>query len=274
MMNRADFMKNLAELLADVPLSEREEAIHYYNDYFDDAGEENEQSVIASLGTPEQLARTIKAGLADGENIGEFTEKGFSEYENRNRGEVPDLYRSGEKGGEEKDEKNVADSYYESGQSDGQSNYNNNQNQYSGQGSYNNQNSTDVKPRKSQMSTGTIIIIVILCILASPLLFGIGGGILGIIVGIFGAVLGIVISIGAIAVSLIAVGIALFVSGIAMLLGMPVAGLCLIGMALIFMAIGLVFLWLMVLCGRLVPLVFKGIGKLFSAIFGKGGAKA
>lgn len=261
-MNRADFMKNLAELLADVPLSEREEAIHYYNDYFDDAGEENEQSVIASLGTPEQLARTIKAGLADGENIGEFTEKGFSEYENRNSGEVPDLYRSGEKGGEEKDEKNVAGSYYESGQSDGQSNYNNNQ------------NSTDVKTRKSQMSTGTIIIIVILCILASPFILGIGGGLLGIIVGIFGAVLGIVISIGAIAVSLIAVGIALFVSGIAMLFGMPVAGLCLIGMALIFVAIGLVFLWLMVLCGRLVPLVFKGIGKLFRAIFGKGGAKA
>ena len=59
-MNRADFMKNLAELLADMAPAEREEAIQYYNDYFDDAGTENEQSVIASLGTPEQLAKTIK----------------------------------------------------------------------------------------------------------------------------------------------------------------------------------------------------------------------
>ena len=39
-MNRADFMKNLAELLADMAPAEREEAIQYYNDYFDDAGTE------------------------------------------------------------------------------------------------------------------------------------------------------------------------------------------------------------------------------------------
>ena len=68
-MNRADFMKELTELLADVSPTEREEAIQYYNDYFDDAGEENEQSVIASLGSPAQLARTIKSGLADGGNV-------------------------------------------------------------------------------------------------------------------------------------------------------------------------------------------------------------
>ena len=47
-MNRADFMKNLAELLADMSPSEREEAIQYYNDYFDDAGAENEQRSFES----------------------------------------------------------------------------------------------------------------------------------------------------------------------------------------------------------------------------------
>lgn len=87
-MNRAEFMRRLAGLLGDVPPMEREEAIQYYNDYFDDAGEENESSVIASLGTPEELARSIKAGLSDGGNGGEFTESGFSGYAQTPKDEI------------------------------------------------------------------------------------------------------------------------------------------------------------------------------------------
>ena len=87
-MNRAEFMRRLTELLGDVAPTEREEAIQYYNDYFDDAGEENESGVIASLGTPEELARTIKAGLNDGGNSGEFTESGFSSYTQMPKDEI------------------------------------------------------------------------------------------------------------------------------------------------------------------------------------------
>ena len=87
-MNRAEFMRRLTELLGDVAPTEREEAIQYYNDYFDDAGEENESGVIASLGTPEELARTIKAGLNDGGNSGEFTESGFSGYTQAPKDEI------------------------------------------------------------------------------------------------------------------------------------------------------------------------------------------
>lgn len=81
-------MRRLTELLGDVAPTEREEAIQYYNDYFDDAGEENESGVIASLGTPEELARTIKAGLNDGGNSGEFTESGFSGYTQMPKDEI------------------------------------------------------------------------------------------------------------------------------------------------------------------------------------------
>lgn len=94
-MNRAEFMRRLTELLYDVPPMEREEAIQYYNDYFDDAGLENESGVIASLGTPEELARAIKAGLSDGGNGGEFTESGFSGYTQVHKDEV---IRTGEAG--------------------------------------------------------------------------------------------------------------------------------------------------------------------------------
>lgn len=87
-MNRAEFMRRLEELLKEVAPAEREEAIQYYNDYFDDAGEENESGVIASLGTPEELARSIKAGLSDGGSGGEFTESGFSGYTQMSRDEI------------------------------------------------------------------------------------------------------------------------------------------------------------------------------------------
>ena len=87
-MNRAEFMSRLAALLQDVPLAEREEALQYYNDYFDDAGEGNEESTIASLGSPEEIAKSIKAGLTDGQNAGEFTESGFYSYEQRSKNQV------------------------------------------------------------------------------------------------------------------------------------------------------------------------------------------
>ena len=57
-------MKRLEELLQDISENEREEALQYYNDYFDDAGAENEAQIIEELGCPEQVARTIKAGMA------------------------------------------------------------------------------------------------------------------------------------------------------------------------------------------------------------------
>lgn len=45
-MNRKEFMERLERLLWNISDSEREEALQYYNDYFDDAGEENEAKVI------------------------------------------------------------------------------------------------------------------------------------------------------------------------------------------------------------------------------------
>lgn len=301
-MNRADFMKNLAELLADVPPTEREEAIQYYNDYFDDAGEENEQSVIASLGTPQQLADTIRAGLADGGNSGEFTEKGFSGYEPKKSNEVMNLNSADENRGSGNQNsyngqnnssnqgyysnQNTYDNQgYNSNQSYNNSqrynsnqgynnnqSYNNNQNSYNSRNTYDNQGGTVTKPYKKQMSSGTIVLIVILCILASPFLIGIGGGLLGAVIGIFGGLLGIVIGFGAAAVALIAVGVCLFVYGIVLTFGIPLAGLCLIGAGMICLAIGLLFLWLtVIICGGLIPVIVKGIAKLFNSIFNKGG---
>lgn len=291
-MNRADFMRNLAELLADMAPAEREEAIQYYNDYFDDAGAENEQSVIASLGTPEQLAETIKAGLFGSQTAGEFTEKGFSGYEQKKSNEVMNPNEPGTEGpdhnsrqgnntggawqnggygnqnsgygnaGGGQSENRNTDGYYQSGNG-----YDDRQNQYNGQSM-----ESDRKSKKP-MSPGAIILIVILCICASPILLGVGGGFLGVIIGILGALLGCVIGFGAAAFSLIIVGVCLFAYGIGLLFSVPLGGLCMMGAAMVCMAIGIFFAWIIVMiCGMLIPALIRGIVKLFQSIFHRGGA--
>lgn len=88
-MNRAKFMKKLELLLADISESERQEAINFYEDYFDDAGVENEQKVIESLGSPEKVARLIKEGLEDGSaGQGAFTENGFENFTEEKKEEI------------------------------------------------------------------------------------------------------------------------------------------------------------------------------------------
>lgn len=88
-MSRAEFMEKLKNLLADIPEGEREEALNYYEDYFDDAGVENEQQVIAALGSPEKVAETIKEGLNDSEGTqGEFSETGYAGYGESEKDEV------------------------------------------------------------------------------------------------------------------------------------------------------------------------------------------
>ena len=63
MMSRWEFMIKLEELLSDISPSEREEALQYYNDYFNDAGRENEQEVIEALGYPARVAENINRDL-------------------------------------------------------------------------------------------------------------------------------------------------------------------------------------------------------------------
>lgn len=64
-MNRDEFMKELESLLWDIPEGERMEALNYYREYFEDAGEEKEQQVIEELGAPGEVARNIKEGLKE-----------------------------------------------------------------------------------------------------------------------------------------------------------------------------------------------------------------
>ena len=78
-MNREEFMAKLKALLGDIPADEREEALQYYEDYFDDAGADNEAEVIRELESPQRVAAMIKNDLKHTGNDGEFTENGYEQ---------------------------------------------------------------------------------------------------------------------------------------------------------------------------------------------------
>jgi uncharacterized membrane protein len=207
-MNRAEFIERLTACLGDVPQTEREEAIQYYNDYFDDAGAENEAGVIASLGTPEELAKEIKAGLGltDGPNA--------------------------------------------QAQSNGGT-------------------------QKKKLSGGMIALIVIAAILTSPVWGGILAGLFGLAVGIVATLFGILVAVLGVGLGCAVAGFLVFCAGVVTLFAAPISGVCLIGSGMVVFAIGLVFIWLLVLlAGVALPWLIRGIGKLCGRLFHRGGAQA
>lgn len=76
-MNQKQFLEELAQLLQDIPEEERNEALEYYRCYFEDAGIENEASVLEELGSPKQVADSLKRGMDQSADAGEYTENGY-----------------------------------------------------------------------------------------------------------------------------------------------------------------------------------------------------
>lgn len=58
-MTRSEYLSELTSHLISLPKEERDMAVKFYEEYFDEAGPENEQAVIADLGKPFNLARSI-----------------------------------------------------------------------------------------------------------------------------------------------------------------------------------------------------------------------
>ena len=295
-MNRAEFMGRLTELLRDVSPQEREEAIQYYNDYFDDAGAENESGVIASLGTPEELAGAIKAGLSDGGSGGEFTESGFSGYTQIHRDEI---IRAGEAAGQRSSsgraqfngtgapgngQAQTNNSYYEGpyyqrtggkgiygGREDTRKQFN----PYEQQDSDSTRTSGGQQPPKQGMSGGMIVLIVIAAVLTSPIWLGLLGGAFGVVVGAVATVFGVFLAFLIIGIVFVVVAIALIILGIVLMFSAPLAGICMIGTAFVLFAVGLVCIWLMVLTVAMaIPALVKGIAALGRKLFHRGGAQA
>lgn len=91
-MNKENFLKELEFLLSDVSQEEREEALQYYEDFFEEAGADGEKELLEHLGSPEKVAAEIKGGISGAEGAGEFTEQGYRDKWYESKSQVPDHY--------------------------------------------------------------------------------------------------------------------------------------------------------------------------------------
>lgn len=77
-MDRAEFLNRLEAQLLDVPQAEREEALQYYEDYLNDAGDAGDFDILQELGTPEEVADSIRNGLRqDSSRSGQAGDSGY-----------------------------------------------------------------------------------------------------------------------------------------------------------------------------------------------------
>lgn len=270
-MTKLEFMKELESLLLDIPLDEREEALKYYNGYFEDAGEDHEDEIIKELGSPSKVASIIKADLnsnaADRETRGYFTEKGYEDtiYKDEKYEIVGSTAKKDAGNGSQAGNAGAANgtgqgANFGQGQSFNQGagfnqgpNYNQgpNFNQGAGASAYKNTQQTN----KNNNSA----LILLLAIFTFPIWLPILLSIFGIAIGIVAAILGIIFGFGAAGVSMICAGIALFIAGLIQI-SVPVIGLLMIGCGLLVFGLGMLFtLACVLLCKKVLPAMIKGI---------------
>lgn len=236
-MTRKEFMERLELLLQDISDSEREEALQYYNDYFDDAGPENEATVVEELGSPEQVAQKIKAGLS--ESASEYTETGYEDTRFRDSQEM------------------IPRTPMSSGAADGQT--------------------TGKKSQPEIQKTTNfwkILAIVLFCVIAAPVILPVGAGVLAVIAAVVIGLLALCFGITVAGFAILIAGVAVIVVGITKIFILPAAGITIAGVGFLLLALGLLVSMATIWCGiKVVPWLIRGIVGLFRYPFRKAGAK-
>ncbi len=241
-MTRDAFMKELAYLLQDMDTEDRQDALQYYNDYFDEAGPDREPEIIKELGSPEQLASIIRSNL-NGElrDGGEFTDTGYKDQRFARPGsEMPPAEQaSGRRCSHASAGPETKNS---SGPAAGE---------------------REQKPPFTSRPL-KIFLWIVLLVLLFPVLLGVGGGLLSILVGIAGLLIGLFLILGLCTLAFLAAGIVLIPFGLAVIFSQPLSGLMTAGTGLIFLGGGLLLLSLSLLFyGRFIPFV---LGKSADAL--------
>lgn len=220
-MNRTQFMLELAALLQDISAEERTEAMKYYNDYFDEAGKENEEQILRELGSPEKVAAEIKAGL-DGKSAfqGEFNENGYTDPR-FDKKDTP-VWQNGSDSGNGYGEKG--------GQTD--------------------------RPSFRTSRTVKILLILLILVAAAPVIFPVVIALFCITAGVVCAIFAIFFAFVVAAAAIAIVGAALFIAGVAALVPDLPVGLALVGSGMITAVIGVI---LTVAAVRLCMIVLPGM---------------
>lgn len=232
-------MRELEYLLADIPEEEKEEAIGYYKDYLEEAGPDDEGRAISEFGSPERIAAIIRSdisgNLMDG---GEFTEDGYKDerfkdpnFQMAKRYDLPEA---------------SSDAKRESGS----------------------RRSGQEEPPFRTNRTVKIILWIILIIVASPVLLGIGGGAAGLLGGLFGLLVAAVVVLGLMTFAFLAAGLAILLAGIVCMVLQPLNGILLIGISILLLGFGLLFLAVCVwFYGSFLPFLIRTVVDFIARIF-------
>ncbi|MCM1026593.1 MAG: DUF1700 domain-containing protein [Roseburia sp.] len=292
-MNRADFMEQLNWLLQSIPSAEREEALQYYNDYFDDAGPENEQAVIRALGNPARVAENIRRDLTESgtPTRAKASDEALVEYGKAYEEESP---REGQDA-ESKSVVSVQTGEAARGVDDGSAYRGEAARGVGGGSAYRGEAARGVDggsayrgeaahrgddgsvyraetAREAQASSGSpgrggrglpawaILLIIAGAFFASPVVIGLLSTLFGLAVCWFA----LIFSVGAVALALFILLVVFIVVGIMCFFVDPLSGVAMIGAGLIVGGLGLLFLMLTVaMAGIVTPAIFRGIGRLF-----------
>ena len=259
-MNKEIFLRDLRRFLADIPEDEREQALNYYEDYFEDAGPENEQKVIEELGSPIDIARQIMA--TNQENIAYGQGNDFHQTT-----DYPNVYANStdSAGNTQNTSGNSNHTNWSQGTNQSQNQYHNTYSQ--GYGTQGNTAYQQTKKSWTQDST-KVTIVIIAAILAIP-----------VGIPVISALFGVLVAICATIFSLIGVcfgvGSALTVSGVVTIVTSLILGntlglasvLVTAGLGLLMASIGVFLFWFAILfCGKFFPAAFNVIGKCFRSI--------
>ncbi len=243
-MNRIEFMETLSRLLLDIPEEDRIDALKYYNDYFDDAGSENEQNVIEELESPEKVAMKIKADREDTEDS-QKTEKrnaeeidkdaeestAYSEEKGQNSKENAYQYYQEDTCREEKDNKIYQDNEV-----------------------YGYEEHQEKKPWTNKWLKWAMIVAIV--VIGFPIVIPLAAGLLALIAGIVIAVFCVFAAIVVAFAAVVVAGVVLFAAGIGCMIANPGVGLAVLGAGLMAVVIGMIGT---VVGVRLCIIVFPGI---------------
>lgn len=229
-------MNRLEQLLMDLTYDERIEALQYYEDYFADAGPDQEDEIIKELKSPEELAQVIKEDI-----VANTVEHGSTAYTGTEI--VPDTfeYQEPEREGYVREEN---DRYTQFGE------------------------------EKKKNSGMKLVLIILGAVFLGPVLLAIALSVLGVVFGLFAAAFGILLAAGGVGIGLIAGGVFLMVSSIVSVAVHAISSVFIFGAGLVLFGLGFLFIAAFILLIKFIKWLFESFVELVKRVFNRRGAYA
>lgn len=262
-ISREEYLWQLSQQLYHIPAEEREAALEYYRNYFEEAGTENEEHVMSELGSPEELAKSIIADVMDDSRHDTVREPLAKKSQTAGTEEPGwEKYRRQM----EREEREAFGGSYTNTCAAGSGGV-------SGKGG-----STERAGKGTNI--WMILFLLVTCPVWGGILIGLLGAAIGLVCGAFGLVIGLIAAVIGLLVSLLVGGVIGIVKALFTLITAPFAagfGICL---SIVMLAGGILLIRLFLsIAKHLIPGVFRmfgqiisgivrGIGGIFRAIFG------